>query len=109
MATLAENNKITQQNVDKEIKRLLDNWSQLEPQEDSIKSLHQFMDNPEKYDLFDQLQLLNVIPICQKSKSAADAGRKLFNVSRLDKKQINDTKRISDFLSGFDLHFEDIS
>jgi transcriptional regulatory protein RtcR len=66
------------------------------------------MDNPEKHDLFDQLQLKSVIPICLESKSAADAGRKLYDVTRLEKNHVNDTKRISDFLAKFKLKFEDI-
>jgi transcriptional regulatory protein RtcR len=108
MATLAEDNKITPENVVREIKRLQDSWRQLEQRSDDVVSLDQFMDTPEKHDLFDQLQLKSVIPICLQSKNAADAGRQLYNVTRLEKNHVNDTKRISDFLAKFKLKFEDI-
>jgi transcriptional regulatory protein RtcR len=110
MATLADdNNKITHDNVTKEIQRLMHSWEQLSTDESNpVKSLHHYLDNPEQYDLFDQMQLVNVISVCKTSKTAAEAGRKLYNVSRLEKKQVNDTKRVSDFLKTFDLKFEDI-
>jgi transcriptional regulatory protein RtcR len=108
MATLAEDNKITPENVAREIKRLQDSWRQLEKRSDDVVSLDKFLDTPEKHDLFDQLQLKSVIPICLESKTAADAGRQLYNVTRLEKNHVNDTKRISDFLKKFDLKFEDI-
>ena len=33
-------------------------------------------------DLFEQLQLCEVLYVCQESKSLAEAGRQLFNISR---------------------------
>lgn len=104
MATLAEGGRITLDVVEKEIKRLSANWGQ---EQDMPTAL---LDNPADFDVFDQLQLENVIRICQQSKNAAEAGRKLFNVSRLNKtsKIINDTKRLSDFLDKFGLHFDQV-
>ena len=108
MATLAYGGRITLEVVEKEIKRLRDRWGQGNDQD--IPSIGALLDKPTDFDLFDQLQLAGVADICRKSKNAAAAGRKLFNVSRLNKtsQKINDTKRLSDFLKGFDLHFDDL-
>jgi transcriptional regulatory protein RtcR len=59
-------------------------------------------------DLFEQLQLANVIAVCQVSQTAAEAGRKLFNVSRLNKASGNDSHRIIQFLSKFGLDFKTV-
>ena len=41
-------------------------------------------------DLFDRVQLAEVVKVCAASRSASDAGRKLFAHSRLDKRSSND-------------------
>jgi transcriptional regulatory protein RtcR len=105
MATLAEGGRITLEIVEKETRRLRNNWSQANDQD--ATSIENLLEKPT--DLFDRLQLANVATICQKSKSAADAGRKLFDISRLDKtSKFNDTQRLSNFLKKFDLKFEQV-
>ncbi|WP_428543374.1 hypothetical protein [Profundibacter sp.] len=54
-------------------------------------------------DLFDQAQLASVIRICRESKSLSAAGRRLFAVSRLEKKSRNDADRLRKYLEKFGL------
>ena len=59
-------------------------------------------------DLFDRVQLAEVIKVCRDSKSLADAGRKLFAVSRLEKQQPNDADRLRKYLLRFGLRWPDL-
>ena len=59
-------------------------------------------------DPFDALQLEAVIRICRASKSLSDAGRRLFAVSRLAKRQPNDADRLKKYLARFDLSWDDV-
>jgi len=52
---------------------------------------------------------MGVIQVCRDSISLADAGRKLFGVSRLKKKSTNDSHRLKQILSKFDLRFDDLN
>lgn len=61
-----------------------------------------------KYDLFDLMQLREVIRICRTSKNMADAGKKLFAVTRQSKKSNNDSDRLSKYLARFGLDFQKI-
>jgi transcriptional regulatory protein RtcR len=60
-------------------------------------------------DLFEQAQLAQVIQICKSSKTIADAGRKLFNISRKNKTSQNDSNRLKVYLQKFNLKFTDIA
>ncbi len=57
-------------------------------------------------DLFEQIQLAGVIDVCKQSKSMAEAGRKLFNQSRLQKKSVNDSHRVKQILQRYGLEFD---
>lgn len=59
-------------------------------------------------DPFDLLQLRQVAETVAGSRSLADAGRKLYSVSRTQKKSSNDTDRLKKYLAGFGLSFEDL-
>ena len=59
-------------------------------------------------DFFDQTQLEQVIRVCQTSKSLAQAGRRLFDVSRTKKRSINDSHRLKQYLSKFGLEFDQL-
>ncbi|MBO4303769.1 MAG: RNA repair transcriptional activator RtcR [Lentisphaeria bacterium] len=59
----------------------------------------------EKYDRFDLAQLRETVMVCRSSKSLADAGKKLFAVSRLARKSVNDSDRLSKYLGRFGLDF----
>ncbi len=101
MATLAENGRITMSLVDEEIARLLANGHSESQSSESL------LINRE-VDLFDQKQLETVIEVCRRSASLSEAGRRLFAVSRQQKKQPNDADRLRKYLMRFDLRWEDI-
>jgi len=105
MSTLADGGRITVQVVKEEIERLKINWQQ-ENKTAANSDISMLINKP--IDLFDQHQLNAVIKVCKQSATAAEAGRTLFNVSRLNKTSVNDSHRVSQFLSKFDLDFKTI-
>lgn len=58
-------------------------------------------------DLFDAVQLEEVLRICKNAKNRSEAGRKLFAFSRQKKKSADDTARLNKYLKTFNLCFED--
>ena len=52
--------------------------------------------------------LSTIIGTCKRSNSMADAGRKLFNISRTQKSSTNDSHRIKKILEKYELSFDDI-
>ena len=62
-------------------------------------------DYAEKYDRFDLAQLREVVMVCRTSRNAADAGKKLFAVSRAVRRSVNDSDRLGKYLSRFGLDF----
>lgn len=103
MATFSRGGRITQQTVNDEIQRLKKHWQNQHNTSENQTRLEHWLTEP--IDLFDQLQLSAVIKICQNSKSAAEAGRKLFNISRKHKNSVNDSHRIRQYLQKFKLDF----
>ena len=101
MATLAENGRITVALVDEEIIRLQANWHIEEKSLVALPVDHEI-------DLFDQKQLETVIDVCRRSASLSEAGRRLFAISRQQKKQPNDADRLRKYLMRFDLSWEDM-
>ena len=102
MATLADGGRITVDVVDDEIARLCLDWRRNHADNDLL--VDQLVDHP--IDLFDRLQLSAVAGICRESRNAAEAGRKLFDVSRLGKSSGNDSHRLIQFLAKFGLDFK---
>ena len=110
MATLCPKGRITEAEVDQEIGRLQTQWNGLNAAESAPNTLNDFY-TPEQLDdidLFDQLQLAQIIPICQSSRSLADAGRKLFAVSRTERTSRNDSDRLRKYLAKFSLSFDEL-
>jgi transcriptional regulatory protein RtcR len=62
-------------------------------------------DYAERFDYFELVQLQEVVKVCRTSRSLADAGKKLFAVSRKAKKSSNDSDRLSKYLAHFGLDF----
>ena len=96
-----------------EISRLQHIWSvqQLPSQANNDNQLlNQFLDQKQlaKIDCFDNAQLASVIRTCQQSKSLADAGRTLFNISRTRRISSNDSHRLRVYLKKFGLEFKQI-
>lgn len=59
-------------------------------------------------DLFDRLQLTEVVRVCRASRSLAAAGRVLFDTSRQQKTSVNDSHRLKQYLQKFGLTFQSL-
>lgn len=112
MATLAQGGRITEALVTHEIQRLTYDWQSFQNQHLSQDTeLLETLFSAEalaNIDYFDQLQLVEVLKICRSSKNLADAGRKLFNVSRTQRSSQNDSHRLRIYLQKFGLTFEQV-
>ena len=60
-------------------------------------------------DLFDRVQLREVIGICRRSRNLSDAGRTLFSASRQKRSSTNDADRLRKYLARFGLRWEQIA
>jgi len=110
MATLSEGGRISEDIVKEEISRLIECWQSGTNDDSNPKS--SLIDlvgerGLQELDLFDQYSLMGIAEVCKTSNSMADAGRKLFNVSRLQKKSTNDSHRLKQVLARFGLGFDD--
>ena len=108
LATLATGGRITEHLVEEEIQRLNHAWSGFDEKADdgldsvlSTKALAEL-------DLFDRVQLAEVVRVCRQSQSLAEAGRMLFNQSRQQKTSVNDSHRVKQYLQKFGLSFQEI-
>ncbi|MCX7098249.1 MAG: RNA repair transcriptional activator RtcR [Methylococcales bacterium] len=108
MATLAEGGRITEALVTEEISRLQSAWSGYLPTPTVDDGLAVVMPAQAlaELDLFDRMQLAQVLKICQSSRSMAEAGRTLFNHSRSQKASVNDSHRLKVYLQKFGLSFQ---
>ena len=111
MATLSEGGRISEDMVEDEITRLKNYWSDgsqstNDPRNFAVELLGE--EAASQIDLFDQYLLMGVSQVCKESTSMADAGRKLFGVSRLSKKSTNDSHRLKQVLAKFDLTFDGV-
>lgn len=111
MGTLATGGRITVDIVDGEIARLEKSWSAFAPVKSEQADLIRDYLSPsqiDELDLFDRLQLNEVLRVCRNSQSLAEAGRTLFNASRERKASSNDSHRVKQYLNKFGLQFEQI-
>ena len=110
MGTLADQGRINLTNVKEEIVRLTQSWSPANKESNSnIRLLDSVLEKgAHSIDLFDQVQLAEVIAVCQQSKSLSDAGRKLFSVSRTTRKKVNDSDRLRKYLAKFGISWKDL-
>lgn len=109
MATLAEGSRIGLNEVDAEIQRLRRLW-QITHQQKEVSILEKVLSVEQQAELdeFDRIQLEGVIAICRESKSMADAGRRLFAVSREQRQSTNDSDRVKKYLAKFGLVWNDL-
>ena len=116
LATLAEAGRIGAELVDAEIARL--RWLWVRHQGVAAESgqatgdellAYLSVDAFAKIDLFDQLQLRAVITECRRARTMAEAGRKLFNVSRNERSVVNDSDRVRKYLMRFGLTWAGIA
>jgi len=112
MSTLATGGRITETLVAQEIQRLKHDWTghQATKAHDPQQVLKEVLaeDTLADIDLFDQVQLAEVITVCRSSKNMAEAGRKLFNVSRTKRASNNDSHRLRTYLQKFGLVFGEL-
>ena len=116
MSTLADSGTISDANVVEECERLTASWSGGEqaatdmPIAGSEKRIVDLLgeDWRERFDLFDQRQLVDVVEVCRSSRSLAAAGRKLFAVSREVKKNPNDSDRLRKYLGKFGITWKQL-
>ncbi|MDB6069819.1 MAG: Fis family transcriptional regulator, partial [Verrucomicrobiales bacterium] len=113
MATLAEKGRITESLVLSETALLQTHWNKLSrPQNpgtvDDSAILTQVLgkDHAEKFDSFDLVQLAHVLRVCRQSRTMAEAGRRLFSITRAAKEKPNDTDRVKKFLTRFGLTWD---
>ena len=109
MATLAPAGRIGSGQVDAEIARLESLWSGQRPTTDDGLQNLMSADAIASLDLFDRVQLAQVISTCQQSQSLSDAGRTLFAASRAKRTSANDADRLRKYLARFGLDWATIS
>ena len=109
MATLAPGGRITQQTVADEIARLRRKWTRAEAGREN-DLLHAVLgaDRVAQLDLFDRVQLAEVLRVCRRSRNMSEAGRVLFAVSRQERKTTNDSDRVRKYLARFHLEWNTI-
>ncbi|MBS0203185.1 MAG: RNA repair transcriptional activator RtcR [Planctomycetes bacterium] len=109
MATLAARGRIAVDDVNEEIGRLTASWRRTRLAEpdllESLLTTEQLAD----LDLFDRIQLVEVIRICRNSESLSVAGRTLFAASRAAKSQPNDADRLRKYLARFGLSWAQLT
>jgi len=109
MATFAPAGIINKPIVEQELQRLRHQWRDGKVESGSALLATYFSPTQlAQIDLFDQVQLEQVLRICQQSKNAAQAGRQLFSVSRRQKSRHNDSDRVGKYLARFGLHWQDL-
>jgi transcriptional regulatory protein RtcR len=110
MATLAQGGRISVEIVQEEIDRLTASWATLETDEsDGILSEVLSKKALEEIDLFDRVQLAQVVQVCRDSRSMSEAGRQLFGASRTRKTSTNDADRLRKYLSRFGIEWGQIA
>jgi transcriptional regulatory protein RtcR len=109
MATLASGGRITEEILNGEIQRLRYDWGSFQPlaATDAASLLREVLGAEvlAGIDQFDQAQLAEVVRVCRASKSLAEAGRTLFNVSRTQRASSNDSHRLRVYLQKYGLTF----
>jgi transcriptional regulatory protein RtcR len=113
MATLASGGRITEEILNGEIERLRYDWGSFQPPAatDATSLLREVLgaDVLAGIDQFDQAQLAEVVRVCRASKSLAEAGRTLFNVSRTQRASSNDSHRLRVYLQKYGLVFAELA
>ncbi len=109
LCTFAGGRRISTELVNREIERLRRSWrlASSDP-EDKILLSVLTRNRIEQIDPFDRPGLANAIKICRASDNLSDAGRKLFAVSRAQRKSTNDSDRLKKYLAKYDLSWGEL-
>lgn len=105
MATLAPGGRIDVSTVQGELKQTA---TATNSSDDVLLKTALGPDYVSRFDIFELVQLKEVLRICSESKNLSDAGRKLFAVSRLAKKTCNDADRLARYLAHYGLSFSEL-
>jgi transcriptional regulatory protein RtcR len=110
MSTLCSGGRVSVEIVEEEIARLNSGW-RTERRSDASQALTRLLSEEQnaELDLFDRLQLEQVVAICQRSRTISEAGRQLFNCSRTQKATPNDADRLRKYLARFGLDWAAVS
>lgn len=112
MSTLADGGRITDDLVTDEIQRLTTKWATHSNNTFNEKELIEAtIGGPacNALDYYEQVKLSALLKTCKDSRSMAEAGRLLFNVSRNNKSAPNDSHRIKQLLDKHNIQFKEIS
>ena len=111
MATLADGGRITEVLVNEEIERLNKKWNNTCDNDSPTTPLQALLSQEtlDGMDYYDQINLANMVKICQQCQSMAEAGRKLFNKSREMKSSVNDSHRVKQLLGKYKLSFNELT
>ncbi|MEM1445343.1 MAG: RNA repair transcriptional activator RtcR [Planctomycetota bacterium] len=112
MTTLSTAGRIAVDQVDEEIQRLRDSWRRsTDPGATLDDPLDGLLDEDQRaeHDLFDLEQLRSVARVCRGSATLSDAGRRLFAVSRTQRRVVNDADRLRKYLARFGLRWSDVA
>lgn len=112
MGTLCDGGRITAEAVNEEIARLQTKWQANNSDDRNPRGVIEEilgLGSCETIDYYEQLKLANLIEVCRGSSSMADAGRKLFDVSRNEKKSNNDSHRVKQLLDKYGIRFGDMA
>jgi transcriptional regulatory protein RtcR len=112
MGTLADGGRITTAVVDDEISRLKLKWNTVSHSHGSPSSTIDRIlgtGSSQLMDYYEQIKLASILEVCKNSRTMAEAGRKLFNISRDTKKSNNDSHRVKQLLEKYRIKFEDIN
>jgi transcriptional regulatory protein RtcR len=107
MATLGSGGRINLDIVDEEIERLMSSWSESQERADLLVEVIG-VDRAQTLDLFDRMQLNEVIQICRNSKTISEAGRTLFSSSIQKRSSRNDADRLRKYLARFSLEWSQV-
>lgn len=109
MATLSPNGRIDKQAVDFELARLKSLWSGETVGGGDTLELLLPASTLDRIDPFDRVQLAFVVDTCRASRSLSEAGRTLFEHSRMARRSTNDADRLRKYLARFDLDWAQVS
>ncbi|AAV93484.1 RNA repair transcriptional activator RtcR [Ruegeria pomeroyi] len=105
LCTLAPRGRITRAMVEEEIKGLRTGWQRAAGDGDHRLLIGILGNQAAEIDPFDRVQLAEVIRVCRTSASLSEAGRRLFAVSRTQRRTTNDADRLRKYLQRFGLEW----
>lgn len=110
MATLALGGRVSVEIVEEEIERLRHSWAdpRISGAQDDLRALIGD-DRLSEMDMFDRMQVAQVLDVCRKCRSLSEAGRQLFSASRGRKASTNDADRLRKYLNRFGIEWSQIA